>query len=79
MTSDVAQEESDASAAAQKYGPATRAAAGVGRRPLSALVVSPQPFYSPRGTPLSVYYRTLITAEQGVEVDTMDRANILKY
>ena len=30
------------------------------------LVVAPQPFFSPRGTPFSVYYRTLVTAEQGV-------------
>lgn len=71
MTSDVAQEECAAPAEARQYGQATRAAGGVGRRPLRALVVSPQPFYSPRGTPLSIYYRTLITAEQGVEVDLL--------
>jgi len=44
---------------------------GAGRRPRRALVVSPQPFFSPRGTPLSVYYRTLVLAEQGVEVDLL--------
>jgi glycosyltransferase involved in cell wall biosynthesis len=36
---------------------------------VKALVVAPQPFFSPRGTPFSVYYRTLITAELGVEID----------
>ncbi len=38
---------------------------------MRALVVSPQPFFTPRGTPLSVYYRTLITAELGHEVDLL--------
>jgi glycosyltransferase involved in cell wall biosynthesis len=38
---------------------------------MRALVVAPHPFFSPRGTPFSVYYRTLITAEQGVEVDLL--------
>jgi len=33
------------------------------------LVVAPQPFFTPRGTPLSVYYRTLVMAEQGVKID----------
>ena len=36
-----------------------------------ALVVAPQPFFTPRGTPLSVYYRTLVTAEQGVLIDLL--------
>jgi glycosyltransferase involved in cell wall biosynthesis len=36
-----------------------------------ALVIAPQPFFSPRGTPFSVYYRTLVTAELGVEVDLL--------
>lgn len=36
---------------------------------MRALVIAPQPFFSPRGTPLSVYYRTLIMAELGIEVD----------
>jgi glycosyltransferase involved in cell wall biosynthesis len=38
---------------------------------MRALVVAPHPFFSPRGTPFSVYYRTLITAELGVEVDLL--------
>ncbi|HSH74210.1 MAG TPA: glycosyltransferase family 4 protein [Longimicrobiales bacterium] len=36
---------------------------------MKALVVAPQPFYSPRGTPLSVYHRTRVTADLGIEVD----------
>lgn len=36
-----------------------------------ALVVAPEPFFSPRGTPFSVYYRTLVTCELGVEVDLL--------
>ncbi len=35
------------------------------------LVISPQPVFQPRGTPLSVYYRTLITAELGWNVDLL--------
>jgi glycosyltransferase involved in cell wall biosynthesis len=35
------------------------------------LVVAPQPFFSARGTPLSVYYRTLVMAEQGVSIDLL--------
>lgn len=38
---------------------------------MRALVLAPQPFFSPRGTPLSVYYRTLVMAEMGVEVDLL--------
>jgi len=38
---------------------------------MKALVIAPQPFFSPRGTPFSVYYRTLITAELGVSVDVL--------
>jgi glycosyltransferase involved in cell wall biosynthesis len=38
---------------------------------MKALVVAPQPFFSPRGTPFSVYYRTLVTAKLGVEVDLL--------
>jgi glycosyltransferase involved in cell wall biosynthesis len=38
---------------------------------MKALVIAPQPFFSPRGTPFSVYYRTLITAEFGVEIDLL--------
>lgn len=38
---------------------------------MKALVIAPQPFFTPRGTPFSVYYRTLVTAECGVEVDLL--------
>jgi glycosyltransferase involved in cell wall biosynthesis len=35
---------------------------------MKILVVAPQPFFTPRGTPFSVYYRTLVTCELGHEV-----------
>lgn len=38
---------------------------------MRALVIAPQPFFSPRGTPFSVYYRTLVSAELGVQVDLL--------
>lgn len=38
---------------------------------MRVLVVSPQPFFTPRGTPFSVYYRTLITAELGAQIDLL--------
>ncbi len=38
---------------------------------MRALVIAPQPFFSPRGTPYSVYYRTLVTSELGVEIDLL--------
>jgi len=38
---------------------------------MRALVISPEPFFSPRGTPFSVYYRTLIEAESGVNIDLL--------
>jgi glycosyltransferase involved in cell wall biosynthesis len=38
---------------------------------MKTLVVAPQPFFTPRGTPFSVYYRTLVMAEQGAEVDLL--------
>jgi len=38
---------------------------------MKALVIAPQPFFSPRGTPFSVYYRTMVTNEQGVEIDLL--------
>ncbi len=38
---------------------------------MRALVIAPQPFFSPRGTPFSVYYRTLVTSELGIEVDIL--------
>ena len=34
-----------------------------------ALVIAPQPFFSPRGTPFSVYYRTAVLAEKNIEID----------
>lgn len=40
---------------------------------MRALVIAPQPFFSPRGTPFSVYYRALVMSEQGI------RADILTY
>lgn len=38
---------------------------------MRALVIAPQPFFSPRGTPFSVYYRTLVTSELGFEIDLL--------
>ena len=38
---------------------------------MKVLVVAPEPFFSPRGTPLSVYYRILILSESGVELDLL--------
>ena len=38
---------------------------------MNILVVAPQPFFSPRGTPFSVYYRTLVTCELGHDVDLL--------
>ncbi|MCK8516809.1 glycosyltransferase family 4 protein [Methylonatrum kenyense] len=38
---------------------------------MKVLVVAPQPFFSPRGTPFSVYYRTLVTSELGHQVDVL--------
>lgn len=38
---------------------------------MKALVIAPQPFFTPRGTPFSVYYRMLLTAQQGVEIDLL--------
>ncbi|MEX0745754.1 MAG: glycosyltransferase [Phycisphaeraceae bacterium] len=38
---------------------------------MKALVIAPQPFFTPRGTPFSVYYRTLVMTEQGVQVDLL--------
>jgi glycosyltransferase involved in cell wall biosynthesis len=38
---------------------------------LRALVIAPQPFFAYRGTPFSVYYRTLVTAELGVQCDLL--------
>lgn len=38
---------------------------------MKILTIAPQPFFTPRGTPLSVYYRTLVTAEMGIDVDLL--------
>ncbi len=38
---------------------------------MKALVIAPQPFFSPRGTPLSVYYRTLVSAENNINIDLL--------
>jgi len=35
------------------------------------LAVAPQPFFASRGTPMSVYYRALVMAEQGAEIDLL--------
>ena len=36
-----------------------------------ALIVAPQPFFTPRGTPFSVYYRTLVCSEFGLRMDVL--------
>ena len=38
---------------------------------LRLLVIVSQPFFSPRGTPFSVYFRTTVTAQLGVQVDLL--------
>lgn len=38
---------------------------------MKTLVIAPEPFFSPRGTPFSVYYRTRALAELGVEIDLL--------
>ena len=38
---------------------------------MKILAIAPQPFFSPRGTPFSVYYRTLVKAELGHQVDLL--------
>jgi glycosyltransferase involved in cell wall biosynthesis len=38
---------------------------------MKALVIAPQPFFTPRGTPFSVYYRALVMAERGVQIDLL--------
>jgi glycosyltransferase involved in cell wall biosynthesis len=38
---------------------------------MKILAVAPQPFFAPRGTPLSVYYRTKVMAEQGHTIDLL--------
>lgn len=41
------------------------------KRRADMLVVAPHPFFTPRGTPFSVYYRTLVLAEAGVQIDLL--------
>jgi glycosyltransferase involved in cell wall biosynthesis len=38
---------------------------------LRVLAVAPQPFFTPRGTPFSVYYRTLVASRLGASVDVL--------
>ncbi len=38
---------------------------------MKMLVVAPQPFFTPRGTPFSVYYRALVMSELGVSIDLL--------
>ncbi|HJR17856.1 MAG TPA: glycosyltransferase family 4 protein [Gemmatimonadales bacterium] len=38
---------------------------------MRALVIAPEPFFTARGTPFSVYYRTLLMAESGVSIDLL--------
>ena len=40
-------------------------------RSMRSLVIAPQPFFTARGTPFSVYYRTLVMSELGVQVDLL--------
>ena len=35
------------------------------------LVLAPQPFFSPRGTPFSVYYRATVASELGYDIDLL--------
>jgi glycosyltransferase involved in cell wall biosynthesis len=35
------------------------------------LAIAPQPYFASRGTPISVYYRTLVMAEQGATIDLL--------
>lgn len=39
--------------------------------PTRVLMLAPQPFFTPRGTPFSVYYRALVMAEQGMHIDLL--------
>ena len=38
---------------------------------MKALAIVPQSFFSPKGTPLSVYYRAMVMAQSGVEIDIL--------
>lgn len=37
----------------------------------TVLVIAPQPFFTPRGTPFSVYYRTRTMAQKGAQIDLL--------
>ena len=38
---------------------------------MKLLMIAPEPFFTPRGTPFSVYYRALVAAEQGASIDLL--------
>lgn len=38
---------------------------------MKILVIAPEPFFTPRGTPFSVYYRSLVTAQLGHSIDLL--------
>ncbi len=38
---------------------------------MKILVIAPEPFFTPRGTPFSVYYRTLISSQLGHKIDLL--------
>jgi glycosyltransferase involved in cell wall biosynthesis len=38
---------------------------------MKGLVIAPQPFFTPRGTPFSVYYRALVMTDLGEELDLL--------
>lgn len=38
---------------------------------MRCLVIAPQPFFTPRGTPFSVYYRTVVLSELGTDIDLL--------
>lgn len=38
---------------------------------MKVLAIAPEPFFTPRGTPLSVYYRSRVMAERGAQVDLL--------
>jgi glycosyltransferase involved in cell wall biosynthesis len=38
---------------------------------MKVLVIAPQPFFSPRGTPFSVYYRALVMSQMGIKIDLL--------
>jgi glycosyltransferase involved in cell wall biosynthesis len=38
---------------------------------MKILAIAPEPFFTPRGTPFSVYYRSLVMAERGQQIDLL--------